>query len=79
MVAVLAYRPQENAEMRERIMPHFVAYSATNSNFGLSVAQHGDGAAAAANSGTCCTQASKRANCAPGSTKTSRWRCCWAR
>ena len=28
MVAVLSYRPRENAEMRERIMPHFVAYSA---------------------------------------------------
>ncbi len=36
MVAVLAYRPRENTQMRERIMPHLVAYSATNFNFGLS-------------------------------------------
>ena len=35
MVAVLAHRPPENAEMRERILPHFVAYSARNSAFGL--------------------------------------------
>lgn len=27
MVAVLSYRPQERAKMRERIMPHFIAYS----------------------------------------------------
>jgi len=35
MVAVLAYRPRENAEMRERVLPHFVAYSASNAAFGL--------------------------------------------
>lgn len=34
IAAVLAYRPVENAEMRERIMPHFMAYSATNQSFG---------------------------------------------
>ncbi|MCU1261736.1 MAG: transcriptional regulator, TetR family [Bryobacterales bacterium] len=35
MVAVLSYRPPENTEIRERIMPHFMAYSATNTSFGL--------------------------------------------
>src|ERR1043165_1069640 len=34
MVAVLAYRPPENAEQRERIVPHLVAYSASNVQFG---------------------------------------------
>jgi AcrR family transcriptional regulator len=34
MIAVLAYRPPENTEMRERIMPHLVAYSARNLEFG---------------------------------------------
>jgi hypothetical protein len=34
MVAVLAYRPRENVDLRERIMPHFVAYSARNRAFG---------------------------------------------
>jgi hypothetical protein len=34
LVAVLAYRHPENAEMRERIMPHLVAYSARNVEFG---------------------------------------------
>jgi AcrR family transcriptional regulator len=34
MVAVLAYHPEENADMRERILPHFVAYSAANKKFG---------------------------------------------
>jgi AcrR family transcriptional regulator len=34
IVAVLAYRPPENLEMRERIMPHLVAYSARNQEFG---------------------------------------------
>jgi AcrR family transcriptional regulator len=34
MVGVLAYRPPENTEMRERIMPHLVAYSARNVEFG---------------------------------------------
>lgn len=32
--AVLAYRPAENADMRERIMPHVIAYSAHNLPFG---------------------------------------------
>jgi hypothetical protein len=35
MVAVLSYRPREKADMRERIMPHFVAYSASNASFGI--------------------------------------------
>ncbi len=35
MIAVLSYRPKENANLRERITPHFVAYSATNREFGL--------------------------------------------
>jgi AcrR family transcriptional regulator len=35
MIAVLAHRPQENAELRDRIMPHFMAYSAGNQTFGL--------------------------------------------
>src|SRR5581483_2767767 len=34
MTAVLSYRPTGNAEIRERIMPHFVAYSARNTAFG---------------------------------------------
>lgn len=34
MVAVLAYRPAENTELRERIVPHLVAYSANNVHFG---------------------------------------------
>lgn len=34
MTAVLAYRPKENAVMRERILPHLVAYSATHREFG---------------------------------------------
>jgi AcrR family transcriptional regulator len=34
MAAVLAYRPEENAETRERIMPHFMAYSALHPAFG---------------------------------------------
>jgi AcrR family transcriptional regulator len=34
MVAVLAYRPRENSRMRERILPQFVAYSATHQEFG---------------------------------------------
>jgi AcrR family transcriptional regulator len=34
MIAVLSYRPPENAELRERIMPHFMAYSARNMSFG---------------------------------------------
>ncbi len=35
MVAVLAYRPPENAEVRDKLMPHFVAYSSRNEGFGL--------------------------------------------
>ena len=35
IVAVLSYRPPGSTEMRERIMPHLVAYSASNLNFGL--------------------------------------------
>jgi AcrR family transcriptional regulator len=34
MVGVLSYRPLENADMREKIMPHFIAYSARNPSFG---------------------------------------------
>jgi len=34
MIAVLSYRPHENVDMRERIMPHFAAYSARNQAFG---------------------------------------------
>lgn len=34
MVAVLSYRPPERADMRERIIPHFMAYSAYHSSFG---------------------------------------------
>jgi AcrR family transcriptional regulator len=34
MAAVLSYRPVEKAEIRERVTPHFVAYSATNQPFG---------------------------------------------
>jgi AcrR family transcriptional regulator len=34
LVDVLAYRPPENTERRERIMPHLIAYSARNVEFG---------------------------------------------
>src|SRR5947209_8013941 len=34
MTAVLSYRPREHAELRERIMPFFMAYSARNPSFG---------------------------------------------
>ena len=34
IVAVLAYRVKENPTMRERILPQFVAYSATHTEFG---------------------------------------------
>jgi AcrR family transcriptional regulator len=34
MIAVLSYRPRKDAGTRERITPHFVAYSARNSSFG---------------------------------------------
>jgi AcrR family transcriptional regulator len=32
--AVLGYRPEEHAELRERLMPHLMAYSATHHEFG---------------------------------------------
>jgi AcrR family transcriptional regulator len=35
LVALLSYRPPENAEVRERILPHIVAYSARNRTFGI--------------------------------------------
>ena len=35
MIAVLAHRPPEDVEMRERIKPHLMAHSATNPAFGL--------------------------------------------
>jgi AcrR family transcriptional regulator len=35
MTDVLAYRPPGKNEMSERIMPHFVAYSARNREFGI--------------------------------------------
>jgi AcrR family transcriptional regulator len=35
MIAVLSYRPRENVDMRERILPHFIAYSARNHAFGM--------------------------------------------
>jgi AcrR family transcriptional regulator len=34
MIAVLAYRQKENAEVRERLVPHFIAYSVKNHQFG---------------------------------------------
>jgi AcrR family transcriptional regulator len=34
ILAVLSYRPMDYAEIRERIMPQFAAYSATNVTFG---------------------------------------------
>src|SRR5689334_21037432 len=35
MLAVLAYQPAEHRELRERIMPHLIAYSARNPQFGM--------------------------------------------
>lgn len=35
MIDVLAFRPAENPELRDRLMPHFVAYSAHNCEFGI--------------------------------------------
>jgi AcrR family transcriptional regulator len=35
MLAVLSFRPGEGAVMRERIAPHFAAYSAANVSFGI--------------------------------------------
>jgi len=34
MVAILSYRPREKADLRERIMPHLIAYSTRNTSFG---------------------------------------------
>jgi AcrR family transcriptional regulator len=34
LVAVLAYQPDNKADVRDRVMPHFVAYSARNQAFG---------------------------------------------
>src|SRR5262249_15453012 len=34
MVAVLAYRPKEHTDLRERLIPRFIAYSVTNPRFG---------------------------------------------
>ena len=34
VVDVLAYRPTENAELRSRIMPHFMGYAARHTEFG---------------------------------------------
>jgi AcrR family transcriptional regulator len=34
VLAVLSYQPKENAELKERIMPHWIAYSARNLSFG---------------------------------------------
>jgi AcrR family transcriptional regulator len=35
IVAVLSYQPKENAGVRERILPHVIAYSANRVEFGL--------------------------------------------
>jgi AcrR family transcriptional regulator len=35
LINVLAYRPQQHAEAREQIMPHFMAYSAHNKEVGM--------------------------------------------
>ena len=34
MASVLSYRAKENSKMRQRILPHFVAYSASHVEFG---------------------------------------------
>jgi AcrR family transcriptional regulator len=34
VLAVLSYQPEENAELKERIMPQWIAYSARNPSFG---------------------------------------------
>jgi len=34
LMAVLSYKPEEDAELKERIMPHWIAYSARNPSFG---------------------------------------------
>src|SRR5215813_12852181 len=35
MIAVLSYHPKDYSDVRERLMPHFMAYSATNPKFGM--------------------------------------------
>lgn len=35
MIAVLGYRQPENRRVRDRVLPHFVAYSARNRAFGM--------------------------------------------
>src|SRR5438046_6546360 len=35
LIAVLSYRPREKGGIRERIMPHLIAYSASNASFGF--------------------------------------------
>jgi AcrR family transcriptional regulator len=35
MIDLLSYRPPENAALRDRILPHIVAYSARNRTFGM--------------------------------------------
>jgi AcrR family transcriptional regulator len=35
MIAVLSYRSSENAEMRERILPHFMAFAGTHPKVGV--------------------------------------------
>jgi AcrR family transcriptional regulator len=35
LIDLLSYRPQENREARERLLPHFVAYSFRNRAFGM--------------------------------------------
>jgi AcrR family transcriptional regulator len=34
VLAVLSYQPEENARLKERVMPHWIAYSARNPSFG---------------------------------------------
>ena len=45
MLAVLSYRPPEHPRMRDRILPHFVAYSARNKIFGTAWRKTVNGAA----------------------------------
>jgi AcrR family transcriptional regulator len=35
LVAVMSYRPPENSDVRERILPQFVAYASSNPGFGM--------------------------------------------
>lgn len=35
LIAVLAYRPPEHLEIREKIMPHFMAYASRNQEVGM--------------------------------------------